>query len=420
MAVELIKTRLRSIPWQCSGYFALALLGHVALLNLASYLLQGVPVYHASQTIINTALLMTIALVITMFTMVLMLRISIWRMTEQIFPIWVSGVATGLVLVILLRFSYSTVYLVMITLGSVIILLLLSFALKKTTRMRIIVMDGVDLGESEKPIVISYATAKKTASTIDALVVTQKQMQAQEWRGFLTGMALNHIPVMTDTYYRELNEGWVDLYATNAEELIQLRFVRRYAVIKRILDIAVAASGLILLSPLMLLVAILIRLETPGNPIFIQHRTGLRGKPFRMLKFRSMVADAAKHGKPFTNVNDDRITFIGRIIRPIRIDELPQLINVLLGSMSVIGPRPEEHFLNNQLEAEIPHYAFRLAVRPGITGWAQVMQGYVDDLKSTETKLSYDLFYIKNMSLMMDMVIFFRTIKTIVTGFGAR
>ena len=420
MAVELVKTKLRSIPWQCSGYFALAIIAHVLLVNGASFLLQGVPVIHAAQTIINMALLLTIALVITLITMVLMLRISIWRMTEQIVPIWVSAVITGLVLVILLRFSYSVVYLLLTVTGSVIILLLLSFALRKVTRMQVMVLDGVDLGNGASPVVIKYNKGKTAEATIDALVVTHDHMQAKEWRDFLTGMALNHIPVMTDTYWREITEGWVDIYATNAEELIQLRFVRRYAMIKRIIDIGVSTAGLVLLSPLMVLVAVLIRLETPGSPIFIQHRTGLRGKPFRMIKFRSMVNDAAKHGKPFTNVNDDRITIIGRIIRPCRIDELPQLINVLFGSMSLIGPRPEEHALNHQLEEEIPHYAFRLAVRPGITGWAQVIQGYADDIKSTETKLAYDLFYIKNMSLMMDMVIFFRTIKTIATGFGAR
>jgi exopolysaccharide biosynthesis polyprenyl glycosylphosphotransferase len=196
--------------------------------------------------------------------------------------------------------------------------------------------------------------------------------------------------------------------------------VRRYALIKRLIDVVMALLALVVLSPLLLLLALLIRLETPGNSIFVQERVGLTGRPFRMLKFRSMVNEAEKSGAKFAAVNDSRITRMGRIIRPSRIDELPQLINVLFGQMSLIGPRPEQQAMVDQLSAEIPLYDFRHAVRPGITGWAQVMQGYADDVKSTDTKLSFDLFYIKNISLMMDIVIFFRTIRTILTGFGAR
>jgi exopolysaccharide biosynthesis polyprenyl glycosylphosphotransferase len=301
-------------------------------------------------------------------------------------------------------------------------IMILAFILSKVNRMRVLVLDGVNAGDvsAHGHIRLDYSDLAGQAITIDAVVATRGQMQDPSWQGFLTTIALHQIPVLTDSRYREITQGQVNLNDTDAAELIQMPPVRRYALIKRLMDVVMALLALVVLSPLLLLVTLLIRLETPGNSIFVQERVGLTGRPFRMLKFRSMVNEAEKSGAKFAAVNDSRITRMGRIIRPSRIDELPQLINVLFGQMSLIGPRPEQQAMVDQLSAEIPLYDFRHAVRPGITGWAQVMQGYADDVKSTDTKLSFDLFYIKNISLMMDIVIFFRTIRTILTGFGAR
>ncbi len=245
-------------------------------------------------------------------------------------------------------------------------------------------------------------------------------MSDPKYTNMLSALAARKVPVLPVQYYREQITGRIDHRNVNPGELIQLKPYRRYMMVKRLSDIIMAASGLIILSPFLVVVGIMIMLESSGSPIFVQKRVGEGGREFRMYKFRSMVRDADESGAQFAKNDDERITRLGGVIRKLRIDELPQLVNVLLGSMSIIGPRPEQIALAADLEEEIPLYPIRYAVRPGITGWAQVMQGYADDVSSTDVKLSYDLFYIKNLSLMMDMVIIFKTLKTIATGYGAR
>jgi len=252
------------------------------------------------------------------------------------------------------------------------------------------------------------------------MIVTTGEMQDARYAGILAKLAISNVPILPFNEFQEQVSGRVDLAHTDAGTLLQLRPLRRYAVLKRCADIGMAVAGIAVLLPLMLLTALFIRLETRGSPIFCQTRIGLRGDEFTMFKFRSMVTDAEASGAKFAARKDVRVTRVGKIIRKWRIDELPQLFNVLAGSMSIIGPRPEQKAFVDKLAHEIPLYPFRHAVRPGITGWAQVMQGYADDVSSTDIKLSYDLFYIKNLSVMMDFVILFKTLKTIFTGFGAR
>jgi lipopolysaccharide/colanic/teichoic acid biosynthesis glycosyltransferase len=155
--------------------------------------------------------------------------------------------------------------------------------------------------------------------------------------------------------------------------------------------------------------------------MFSQERVGRKKRPYKIHKFRSMVVDAEKKSGPvWAEDNDDRITRVGHFIRKWRVDELPQLWNVLKGDMSFVGPRPEREFFINELEKIIPYYAERFTVKPGITGWAQVSYGYGASVEDTVEKLNYDLFYIKNMSFFMDIVIIFRTVKTVIFGKGAR
>jgi lipopolysaccharide/colanic/teichoic acid biosynthesis glycosyltransferase len=167
--------------------------------------------------------------------------------------------------------------------------------------------------------------------------------------------------------------------------------------------------------------ALLIALESPGTVIYRQKRVGRGGKTFTLLKFRSMSMDAEKDGKAaWAAVNDARITRIGRFIRRTRIDELPQLINVLRGEMSLVGPRPERPEFVTMLSEQIPFYAVRHSVKPGITGWAQVRHCYVATVDDTVKKLEYDIYYVKNNSLLLDLLILLETVRVVLLGEGAR
>ncbi|MDR2189019.1 MAG: TIGR03013 family PEP-CTERM/XrtA system glycosyltransferase [Azonexus sp.] len=193
------------------------------------------------------------------------------------------------------------------------------------------------------------------------------------------------------------------------------------AFVKRAFDIVCATALLLLSLPVMLLTALAIASEN-GLPVFYtQERVGLNGRLFRVIKFRSMRRDAEKDGKPvWASQHDDRVTRVGRIIRKLRIDELPQLFNVLRGDMSLVGPRPERPFFVDQLAQEIPFYAVRHSVKPGLTGWAQVRYHYGGTVEEAAEKLQYDLYYIKNHSLFLDLLVLFETVGVVLTGKGAQ
>ncbi|HKT48018.1 MAG TPA: TIGR03013 family XrtA/PEP-CTERM system glycosyltransferase [Candidatus Acidoferrales bacterium] len=189
---------------------------------------------------------------------------------------------------------------------------------------------------------------------------------------------------------------------------------------KRAIDFLVSTIALILCLPIMIVVAIAIWLET-GTPIlFRQERTGLGGRPFEILKFRSMRQDAEEAGPAWAATGDQRVTRVGRIIRKFRLDELPQFINVFRGEMSLVGPRPERPYFCKQIEQVTPYFILRHSVRPGITGWAQISYQYGGTIEESKTKLEYDLFYIKHLSFVLDLAILFGTAKVILSGHGAK
>jgi exopolysaccharide biosynthesis polyprenyl glycosylphosphotransferase len=190
---------------------------------------------------------------------------------------------------------------------------------------------------------------------------------------------------------------------------------------QRLSNMLVAVIGLVLALPIMLVTALAVRLSSPGPVLYRQTRVGLNGSLFTLYKFRSMRADAeAGTGAVWAQKDDPRVTKVGRLIRRIRFDELPQLYNVLKGEMSIVGPRPERPEFVKALNEQIPYYRQRHCVRPGITGWAQVNYKYGDTLEDTITKLEYDLYYIKNMSLALDNYIIFHTLKAMLLTRGAQ
>jgi sugar transferase (PEP-CTERM system associated) len=191
--------------------------------------------------------------------------------------------------------------------------------------------------------------------------------------------------------------------------------------VKRAFDISCSAILLVLAAPVMLLSALAIKLDSPGPVLYRQERVGLNGRRFSIAKFRSMREDAEKEGRPrWATANDDRVTRVGRLIRLLRIDELPQIFNVLRGDMSLVGPRPERPFFVDQLQQQVPYFAVRHSVKPGVTGWAQVRYPYGSSVEDAIQKLQYDLYYVKNHSLFLDIVILFETVVVVLTGKGAR
>ena len=190
---------------------------------------------------------------------------------------------------------------------------------------------------------------------------------------------------------------------------------------KRIISTLFSAVLLILTSPILLLAMLLIKLDSQGPIFYRQKRIGRNGRTFTLVKFRSMYQDAEKGTGPVwsTQDGDSRVTRVGRLLRRTRVDELPQIYNVLRGDMDMVGPRPERPFFVEQLSAEVPYYPLRHVVKPGITGWAQINYGYANTLEHTIEKLQYDLFYIKNMSLLLDAMIVFETFKTVLVRKGS-
>ena len=193
------------------------------------------------------------------------------------------------------------------------------------------------------------------------------------------------------------------------------------AIVKRCFDVLASLGLLLVTSPVLLIAAACIVVESPGSLLYRQQRVGASGRLFTVYKLRSMRNDAENDGKPrWAVANDQRITRVGAFLRKLRIDELPQIFNVLKGDMSFIGPRPERPFFVDQLSEQIPYYAMRHTMKPGITGWAQVRFPYGASLEDAVEKLQYDLYYVKNNGLFLDLMIFFATIEVVLWGRGAR
>lgn len=190
--------------------------------------------------------------------------------------------------------------------------------------------------------------------------------------------------------------------------------------VKRLFDLVFALVLIVLASPIMLVAAILIVLESGGPVLYMQERVGLNGRLFNVIKFRSMRTDAEQDGQPrWAAAQDDRVTRVGRIMRKLRIDELPQLFSVLNGDMSLVGPRPERPYFVDKLTQELPYFAVRQSVKPGVTGWAQVRYHYGASVEDSAEKLQYDLYYVKNHTLFLDLVILFETVGVVLTAKGA-
>jgi len=268
----------------------------------------------------------------------------------------------------------------------------------------------------------SLSDPTDAAAAYDAVVADLRFDIPDEWERYLADRALAGTLVMHVKQMEESLTGRVAIEHLSENNLGSLIPGIVYAKVKRVWDFAMALLAIPLLLPFLLVVALLIRLDSEGPVFFRQQRMGYRGHPFMMFKFRSMRVHAAEDARDsaMTRDDDSRVTRVGRFLRRYRVDELPQVINILKGEMSWIGPRPEAVPLSEWYEAELPFYRYRHIVRPGITGWAQVKQGHVADVEDVLWKLQYDFYYIKNFSFWLDLLIVARTIRTVLSGFGAR
>lgn len=236
----------------------------------------------------------------------------------------------------------------------------------------------------------------------------------------LNGLAILDMPVVYERLtgavpVDHIRDDWL-VYAEGFD-LISKRYIQR---VKRIIDFGISTPLLLATLPLLLITCLAIRLDSPGPAFFKQARVGKDRRVFTLWKFRSMKRDAEQQGAVWAQEHDPRVTRVGRFIRVLRLDELPQVLNVFLGDMSLIGPRPERPEFVAQLQTQIPYYGVRHAVRPGITGWAQVNYPYGATVEDAKRKLEYDIFYIKNMSLGLDLKIVLKTIGVVLFGQGAR
>lgn len=260
-------------------------------------------------------------------------------------------------------------------------------------------------------------------SQLNAVAADLRVDLPQEWDRKLADYALDGMPVLHYKHLLESLSGRVELEHLSENTFGSLAPVSAWMAIKHALDWVAAAVAGVVLMPLLLCIALGVRLSSPGPILFRQTRIGHRGRPFTMYKFRTMTVEQRvpdARSAAITRNADARVTPIGRYLRHSRLDELPQMLNILKGQMSWIGPRPEAEVLSRWYQDEIPFYAYRHIVRPGIAGWAQVSQGHVAEVEEVRNKLHYDFYYIKHYSPWIDLLIVARTVRTMATGFGAR
>ena len=286
------------------------------------------------------------------------------------------------------------------------------------------------IGQYKVGMIVVAITHEKSSTLLNNLVrLSFKGVQVIDMPSLFEFLA-GKIP--TD----HISDVWLLIHGLNRSKVY-------YRHLKRIIDQVLAALGLVLTWPLWILIAAAIKMDSRGPVLFRQERLGKDGKPFQIIKFRTMIKDAESNGPQFTCPGDQRITRVGRILRKWRLDELPQMYNILKGEMSFIGPRPEREVFIREFQQmvpdfregrrptdpqgvqvlcgyreHIPYYSYRLLVKPGITGWAQVIHSYSATLEETKEKLQYDLYYIKNMNWVLDLAILLKTIRIVLFGWG--
>jgi UDP-GalNAc:undecaprenyl-phosphate GalNAc-1-phosphate transferase len=398
----------------------------------ATYVLSALAEWHTLSSLLHERLFPLFSAMFVCFVVITLLvryvrrfaLVNLWSVVA--FLVAIVGAVQIIVYVAVTQAFYPYFYLVFYT-STVGVMSVWVRMIKKIQYLRLalvpfgITAEVESAGHSQLELIrLDRPTVADLPANLNGVVVDTREALSSEWVRFLAACRLKGLRVYQAEELIEgatgrislshLSQGLVDDYSGNMT----------YMIIKRFLDILVVFAASPLALPLMLITALAVRVETPGPVLFIQDRVGQGGKTFRILKFRSMTADSGKRSSQFTVENDKRITRVGAFIRRFRLDEIPQFWNIVIGEMSLIGPRPEQPAFVEKFSTGIPFYDYRHTVKPGITGWSQVTLGYVADEASTRDKLEFDLYYIKHQSFWLDMLIAIKTVKTVLTGFGAR
>ncbi|SMY17021.1 exopolysaccharide biosynthesis polyprenyl glycosylphosphotransferase [Photobacterium aquimaris] len=403
-----------------NSYFCHAL--GVFIVTLTLYFCSGYT-HRLPTTVINT-LWLTIGCYLLVAA--ILPKITAYLLVERkyyILPVVVSIFTLTMIIVFMTRIEYSRSTLLHGAILCFVWFYVTSLLRQESQRLILFAIPNFDissLNQKGRVRVIELKAPYDIANIKGGLVVDLHRNLSPEAEKFIADCSLNNIAVFHAESIREMLEGKVQTKHLMENAIGSLQPNPLYMTFKRIWESLIIITTFPTTLPIMAITAILIKLENPGPAMFIQERVGQGGKLFRIYKFRSMTTKEAGAEDKFATAEQARVTKVGKFIRKFRIDELPQFFNVLKGDMALIGPRPEQDSFVKQFEQQIPFYGYRHMVKPGITGWAQVVQGYADDTESTSEKLAHDLYYIKNLSFWLDINIVFKTIRTMLTGFGAK
>ena len=375
---------------------------------------------------LNTLVGNTVAVVLAFWTRLSIETYPGIRRSSVILPAALTGHGTAIVWFVLTRFPYDRLGLAAGFFLHVAWLYLLYIYAERKVRRRIAVVPYGATDRLAQIKGVDWHVLKRAqlhdARSCNAIVADFSADLPDEWEAFLADAALAGRIVYQVKQLSESLTGRVELEQLSENSFGSLLPSFGYFYLKGMVDFAFALALLPVALPVMGAVAIAIRLDSRGRVLFRQKRVGHAGRPITVYKFRTMrrVENGDDRNAAMTRSDDDRITGVGRFLRKLRIDELPQIINILKWEMSWIGPRPEAEVLSVWYTSEIPFYRYRHVVKPGISGWAQVNQGHVAEVNEVHRKLQYDFYYIKYFSPWLDVLILFRTIKTMLTGFGSR
>lgn len=345
-----------------------------------------------------------------------------------LFPTFILAYSAAIVAILLLRLEYSRLQIITSFAASVSWYSVLVNLRHHLRAYKLAIVPGGQISKLDILPGISWSHLSSPSHLprqFHGIVVDLSADLSSAWERFIADCALSGVPVYHVKQVVESLTGRVQIAHLSENTLGSLNPNQFFINLKKVIDWASATLVLVAISPFLALIAVAIRIDSPGPALFRQPRMGYRGRIFTVYKFRTMrVVEEPNEGDETQNAMtkhaDDRVTRIGSFLRRTRIDELPQVLNIIRGEMSWIGPRPEALPLSRWYENELPFYRYRHIVRPGITGWAQVNQGHVTDLHEVLDKLHYDFYYIKNISCWLDIAIIYRTLVIILTGFGAK
>ena len=379
--------------------------------------------YPSRQTVINSLIVVIATYLSTSLTLPKITNHLLVERKYYILPILLTVYATVITIMFMLRIEYARSVLILGFILSSLWLYTTTSLRKKAKQLKlsaIVNFDIQELSNNTKIDIVPLQEPYQLQKARQGLVVNLHGKLTPSQEKFIADCSINNIQVFHHASIKEKLNGKVQTQYLSENAIGTLQPHPLYSNLKRLWETLFIIAILPITLPIMVIAALLIKLESPGSAIFTQERIGQGGKLFSIYKFRSMTTAHPEAESKFATTEQARVTRIGKVIRKTRIDEMPQFFNVLKGEMALIGPRPEQEAFVKEFEKEIPFYGYRHMVKPGITGWAQTVQGYADCTDTTREKLAHDLYYIKYFSFWLDVNIVFKTLKTMLTGFGAK